>query len=456
MVTRGRGISCSRCNVKIDRYDDSINCKKCDNSYHTKCVNLSVEDFNKIHEDSSQKWYCDDCLQPNVANVDTVEFPPAEVPITKVDLVNVKNEIVNEVSSAFLNEILSLKSLILSQSEQISDLKKEIRILTKCENTTTTTAGPDITEVPADRNSAAESSKPDEQANLDAPNISSEIKNVTEIAENNFKENRLNTNENSSEWIVATSKRRNNIKQAVPIADKPQVHFTSKRMGNSKKTLRPIIGTLKANNLQVAGGVCLCLRDLNISYYESHASLDYLLLQFDLSITSDDFTRIYTNKHGITSSTKIDYILTNVCRDLLVSEVVDHHIGDHRAIVLTFECPVEDSIDNTTFVTFRCLSEKNLLNLSTMAATVSFDRIYRETDIEHCFKVFYDILKFLLDSSCQIKQKRFQTGTKANWISYEVKQASRDLKNLHWLFRNLKSQESRNSYLSAKKNIEAC
>ncbi|KAK9887389.1 hypothetical protein WA026_022327 [Henosepilachna vigintioctopunctata] len=230
MMTRGRGISCSRCNVKIDRYDDSINCKKCDNSYHIKCVNLSVEDFNKIHEDSSQKWYCDDCLQPNVAIVDTVELPPAEVPITKVDLVNVKNEIVNEVSSAFLNEILSLKSLILSQSKQISDLKKEIRILTKCKNTTTTTAGPDITEVPADRNSTAESSKPDEQANLDAPNISSEIKNVTEIAENNFKENRVNTSENSSEWIVVTSKRRNNIKQAVPIADKPQVHLTSKRM----------------------------------------------------------------------------------------------------------------------------------------------------------------------------------------------------------------------------------
>ncbi|KAK9880624.1 hypothetical protein WA026_011865 [Henosepilachna vigintioctopunctata] len=230
MMTRGRGISCSRCNVKIDRYDDSINCKKCDNSYHTKCVNLSVEDFNKIHEDSSQKWYCDDCLQPNVAIVDTVELPPAEVPITKVDLVNVKNEIVNEVSSAFLNEILSLKSLILSQSKQISDLKKEIRILTKCKNTTTTTAGPDIPEVPADQNSTAESSKPDEQANLDAPNISSEIKNVTEIAENNFKENRVNTSENSSEWIVVTSKRRNNIKQAVPIADKPQVHLTSKRM----------------------------------------------------------------------------------------------------------------------------------------------------------------------------------------------------------------------------------
>ncbi|KAK9879886.1 hypothetical protein WA026_008386 [Henosepilachna vigintioctopunctata] len=185
-----------------------------------------------------------------MANVDTVELPPDDVPITKVHRVIVNNEIVNEVSSAFLNEIRSLKSLILSQSKQISDLKNEIRILTKCKNTMTTTAGPNSTEVPADRNSAAESSKPDEQTNLDVPDISSGIKNVTEITEDKFRENRLDTSENSLKCIVATSKRRNNIKQTVPIADKPQVHLASKQMGNSRKTLKPIIGTLKANNLQ--------------------------------------------------------------------------------------------------------------------------------------------------------------------------------------------------------------
>ncbi|KAK9886192.1 hypothetical protein WA026_015711 [Henosepilachna vigintioctopunctata] len=245
----------------------------------------------------------DDCLQPNVANVDTVELPPAEVPITKVDLVNVKNEIVNEVSSAFLNEILSLKSLILSQSKQISDLKKEIRILTKCKNTTTTTAGPDITEVSADRNSAAESSKPDEQANLDAPNISSEIKNVTEIAENNFKENRLNTSENSSEWIVATSKRRNNIKQAVPIADKPLVHLTSKRMDNSKKTLRPIIGTLKANNLQVVPKIQLS--HIHVSRLSPGTTAIELQNFFDESMPGVVCEKLTSKKPEIYSSFKI-------------------------------------------------------------------------------------------------------------------------------------------------------
>lgn len=195
--------------------------------------------------------------------------------------------------------------------------------------------------------------------------------------------------------------------------------------------------------------------DLNINFFEPHSCLDYLLLEFDLGITSEDATRVYTNKRGITSSTKIDYILTNVHRDLVTAKVVDSHIGDHRTIILSFACPVLKSVEHTIFRTFRCLSETNLENLSSMAASVCFDGIYREANIERAFEFFYLMLQNILDTTCPIVQKRCPISPKGGWISKEVRQSSRKLKDLHWLFLNLKSIESRNMYLAAKKEYQA-
>ncbi|KAK9886912.1 hypothetical protein WA026_019170 [Henosepilachna vigintioctopunctata] len=288
-------------------------------------------------------------------------------PITKVDLVNVKNEIVNEVSSAFLNEILSLKSLILSQSKQISDLKKEIRILTKCKNTTTTTAGPDITEVPADRNSTAESSKPDEQANLDAPNISSEIKNVTEIAENNFKENRVNTSENSSEWMVVTSKRRNNIKQAVPIADKPQVHLTSKRM------------------------------DFNIDVLtdsRDSRELISLLEIYNVGVSCNSTTRP-------SSGACLDNIISNMKACLKIREL---HISDHVALNFVLD-NVPLTIPLNDKLTIRCIGEHTIDQFISSLSSVSWNDIYDMTkDVNKMWTLFSNRYRMIFEVSFPLKE----------------------------------------------------
>lgn len=37
-MSHGCGIRCSSCDLKIDRNDDSIECVKCKNDFHGKCV----------------------------------------------------------------------------------------------------------------------------------------------------------------------------------------------------------------------------------------------------------------------------------------------------------------------------------------------------------------------------------------------------------------------------------
>lgn len=61
-MTRVRGKSCYQCSLKIDRYDDPIDCKVCSESFHIKCVNISIENFNKMRENGlTINWICDRC-----------------------------------------------------------------------------------------------------------------------------------------------------------------------------------------------------------------------------------------------------------------------------------------------------------------------------------------------------------------------------------------------------------
>lgn len=64
--------------MKVDRYDDFINCNKCDQSVHTRCVKLLLEIFNKLCQNTSQKWHCDGCQQYDATVDDTIEFLPKE------------------------------------------------------------------------------------------------------------------------------------------------------------------------------------------------------------------------------------------------------------------------------------------------------------------------------------------------------------------------------------------
>lgn len=78
VMMRTRGALWSKCNNEIDKFEYTLKCGKSLNSYHIKCVNVSVEHFNDLrNNDVVRAWNCVGRVQnlnfsrPNVADGQT-------------------------------------------------------------------------------------------------------------------------------------------------------------------------------------------------------------------------------------------------------------------------------------------------------------------------------------------------------------------------------------------------
>ncbi|XP_044755601.1 uncharacterized protein LOC123314388 [Coccinella septempunctata] len=156
------------------------------------------------------------------------------------------------------------------------------------------------------------------------------------------------------------------------------------------------------DSLSCALDCCFARSDLifvcgnfNINYFAPHNYLDYLLLRYNLKITSTEPTRIFTDRNGKTSSSKIDYILTNASTDFLSVGVFESNIADHKAIRLIFNYNTDVETTKPVLRSFRLLKNENLQILSEMAASTCFDSVYSFTDVDGAFEEFLNIFYFL-------------------------------------------------------------
>lgn len=252
-MSNSRGISCSQCSVKIDRYDDSICCSNCEKTYHIKCVKLSVEGFNKIRENPTNKWICEACRQPKTSDVGRVKTgnSSGSIFVTKETLAAMRMEIVSELSTVFLKEIDTLKTMLESQSKQIQELKKEICVLSTNKNVIAETADMSVSEIPHIGNSVAGPSESHAiQSNTIMTQKDKEIAvNNRAVAETNGRI-KNDVSSESSQWTLVTSGKKK--KRNHPIG--PASHTTalvSKNVASSRRVLKPIVGTSTSSNLKV-------------------------------------------------------------------------------------------------------------------------------------------------------------------------------------------------------------
>ncbi|XP_031336946.1 uncharacterized protein LOC116166219 [Photinus pyralis] len=67
-----RGVNCNTCCLKIDRYDDSIDCVVCMNSFHILCVNITIDKLHEIKRSKEVRlWKCNSCLCSDSEDPDT-------------------------------------------------------------------------------------------------------------------------------------------------------------------------------------------------------------------------------------------------------------------------------------------------------------------------------------------------------------------------------------------------
>ncbi|KAK9877768.1 hypothetical protein WA026_019448 [Henosepilachna vigintioctopunctata] len=178
--------------------------------------------------------------------------------------------------------------------------------------------------------------------------------------------------------------------------------------------------------------------------------LEDLLMSFNLHTTSMEPTRVFTNCNGIKSATKIDYILTSVDLKLIKTIVIDTDIGDHRCLILSY-CPMDSfKQDNYKKDKYRVISTNNLNNLRLLTSQADFIIVYHYLDVGYSFSSFFRILTSLIDESCPIRKIRPPSRRCKSWVTPQVTRAAKDLRDLHWLSVNLKSEEMTNAYRSAK------
>lgn len=193
--------------------------------------------------------------------------------------------------------------------------------------------------------------------------------------------------------------------------------------------------------------------DLNVDYLVDDTRkklLKDLFLSFNLNVESLEPTRVFTDKWGNTSSTKVDYIVNNSLQGNVCVDVRESFISDHRAVILDYCSQSGFDLDNDYARVSRCVSPDNLEYLSLLVGQADFGIIYGHQSIDTKFEHFIYILKTLIDLACPLRRNHYSVCKRPTWINLDVLEARERLKNLHWLTKNLRTSDSREVYKTAK------
>lgn len=205
------------------------------------------------------------------------------------------------------------------------------------------------------------------------------------------------------------------------------------------------------------GKIILC-GDLNINHLINSTQKDMLsdlLQRYNLKCQNVEPTRIFTNKNGVTSKAKIDYILTNISQEMYNETVKNLNIADHLANVISINVNYKSPLTNKK-ITFRNLCANNLSCLQNYLTTETFQPVYEHrNDIDGTFKAFLNILLYALELCCPTQSKTIiQPRNNKSWVSSKIVDMGRELKNLFWLKNNLYNEECENRYRKLKNDYK--
>ena len=118
--------------------------------------------------------------------------------------------------------------------------------------------------------------------------------------------------------------------------------------------------------------------DFNINYIGNNDNkliLQDLLLNFGLRCTSNEPTRVFVNKHGKKSISKLDYIITNddVNNE---SSIFQPNLGDHLAMKRVIVIDVPGDSSTISQPKYRKITEYGLECLCSAISGIDFNMLY--------------------------------------------------------------------------------
>lgn len=154
--------------------------------------------------------------------------------------------------------------------------------------------------------------------------------------------------------------------------------------------------------------IILC-GDFNIDLNKQCSNTNFLcdiLSSFELAILNSEPTRVFTNIHGYTSSTCIDYMVTNIPRDFVKCDISNPNIADHLAHMLCVKIGnIKNNGSQKIFYKKRNSTENNINYFKTKLSQIQWRPLYdHNLSINKLFKYFLDTILWYFNITCPIKE----------------------------------------------------
>lgn len=210
--------------------------------------------------------------------------------------------------------------------------------------------------------------------------------------------------------------------------------------------------------------IVLC-GDFNINYHnQSSSEVKTLLNIFDSYNLSNNgpflSTRICTNKNGHTTSTCIDYMVTNFTPELCQSNIINPNIADHLSNILTIELVANpQQVNESPKIDRRLLYSENINEFRTRLQQTNWELIH-DLPNNLGFNYFINSIIWCYEVACP-KRLISLKSQKNNWVSKEIIEEGEKLREM---FKSIASGLLDNSWQRTykirlrehKKNITQC
>ena len=198
--------------------------------------------------------------------------------------------------------------------------------------------------------------------------------------------------------------------------------------------------------------------DLNINFYHktiNKKKMCDLFSSFDLSVTTYEPTRIFTNIHSQTSCSILDYVATNINERLYDCVVFNPHLSDHLAHKFTFEVNAIDMPEYAYERISRNFSPNNLETFKSMVSLEFWSDINKYDNCDEAWTNFIERLIYCLNCTCPYKKCILKTNKpKGNWFDNELMVMKGKLDDLYWLQSNYVNDKLSNEYKTLQKKYK--
>ena len=207
--------------------------------------------------------------------------------------------------------------------------------------------------------------------------------------------------------------------------------------------------------MSISRNIILC-GDFNIDYNKNCLNTNIfndIINAFDLTVTLTNPIRIFTNINGYTSSSCIDYMITNLNPSTYSCSIIQPNIADHLAHILSVIVRNQKLPETGNNISLKkhIVNENTLNTFNYHLSRVDWSNAYF-LDFPEAFQSFIDSIVWCFEVSCPVKKVVYHNKKhNREWFTEKLKLQNVHLKNLFWITVNLKCPVHKKLYDDEKK-----